>query len=74
MTQFNQKDYKWVGNKAKFTLMSHNITKIHQMHDSDIFPLNIGIPDNYNLFATLIYTIKKLLDVQQEWKKQMIER
>ena len=27
--------------------------KIHQMHDSDIFPLKIGIPDKNNLFATL---------------------
>ena len=41
------------------------ITKIHQIHDSDIFPLKIRIPDKNNLFATL-----ELVKSSQDWSSQ----
>ena len=39
--------------KAYFNIYDSYCGKIHQVHDSDIFQLKIGIPDQNNLFATL---------------------
>ena len=50
MTKFNSKR---VERNAKYSFYATYYYKIHQMHDSDIFLLKIGIPDKNDLFATL---------------------
>ena len=39
--------------QAYFNIYDSYCGKIHQVHDSDIFQLKIGMPDKNNPFATL---------------------